>query len=342
MMNQAEMYMRRALELAALAREWVSPNPMVGCVIVHEGLIIGEGFHQKYGGPHAEVNAVADVKDQSLLSESTVFVSLEPCSHFGKTPPCADLLVNLNVKKVVICNLDPNPLVSGRGVKRLREAGIEVETGILEKEGEWLNRRFFKAMRMKMPYIIIKWAETADGFVAAKDGSPVKISNSVVDFNVHRWRAEEDAILVGFNTVINDNPQLTNRLWPEGKNPVRVIIDQALELSLENKIFDESAPTLILNSIKNQKEGHPDYLKIEGDFLQNAMLALAQKGIHSILVEGGPKTINSFFEAGLYDEIRVIKSHLILGEGIAAPHVPAGIPFRKEEKLLDNKIFYYY
>lgn len=191
------MYMKRALELAALGREWVSPNPMVGCVIVHNDKIIGEGFHRKYGQPHAEVNAVDSVEDKSLLSESTVYVTLEPCAHFGKTPPCAELLIKHKVKKVVVCNLDPFPQVAGKGITMLKNAGIDVEVGLLQEEGEELNKRFFKRHRTGLPYVILKWAESKDGFISAEGGKPIKISHPITDIQVHRWRAEEDAILIG-------------------------------------------------------------------------------------------------------------------------------------------------
>ena len=201
--------MQRALELARLGLGNVSPNPMVGCVIVKDGKIIGEGHHEQYGGPHAEVNAVQAVKDQSLLPQSTAYVTLEPCSHFGKTPPCADLLVRHQVKRVVICNEDPNPLVAGQGIERLRNAGIEVEIGLLREEGRVLNRRFFTAFEKKRPYVILKWAQTTDGFVARENYDSKWISNTYSRQLVHKWRAEEDAILVGTNTARYDNPSLT-------------------------------------------------------------------------------------------------------------------------------------
>jgi diaminohydroxyphosphoribosylaminopyrimidine deaminase/5-amino-6-(5-phosphoribosylamino)uracil reductase len=221
--------MSRALELARLGFGKVSPNPMVGCIIVCEGKIIGEGFHQQYGGPHAEVNAIHSVKDKTLLKQSTVYVTLEPCAHYGKTPPCAKLLVEHLVKKVIISNVDPNPLVSGKGIEILRSAGIEVETGLLEQEGLELNKRFFKSIRENAPYIILKWAQTADGFIARDDFDSKWISNKISRKLVHKWRSEEDAILVGKNTAKYDNPTLNVRDWV-GKDPLRIVIDHELVL----------------------------------------------------------------------------------------------------------------
>ena len=216
-----EIYMHRALELARNGAGKVSPNPMVGCVIVHNGTIIGEGWHQQFGGPHAEPNAIAAVNNQELLKDATLYVTLEPCAHFGKTPPCAHLIIEKQIPRVVVCNLDPNPLVAGKGIKLLKDAGIEVKTGILAQEGAFLNRRFFTYINHKRPFIILKWAETADGFVARENYDSKWISNALSRKLVHKWRTEEDAILVGKNTALYDNPQLTSRDW-EGKNPISV------------------------------------------------------------------------------------------------------------------------
>ena len=341
MQNSDQLFMERALELAALGREWVSPNPMVGCVIVHEDLIIGEGFHQKYGGPHAEVNAVNAVKNKELLSESTVYVSLEPCSHFGKTPPCADLLIKHKVKKVVICNEDPFPEVAGKGIEKLKAAEIEVEIGVLKEEGEKLNKRFFKANRTRLPYIVIKWAETADRFVSNQDFSPLKISNSLANFSVHQWRSEEDAIMVGSNTIKTDNPKLNVRHWPNGKNPIRVLIDRKLSLSEQFNIFDKSQKTFIINFIKESFEENLEYLIVEesGNFLIETLKLLKIKGINSVLIEGGPTLISEFFKLGLYDEIRIIKSDIQIGSGIVAPKVPPGISLKSNFSILNNQIF---
>ncbi len=333
--------MQRALQLAALGREWVSPNPMVGCVIVHNDLIIGEGFHQKYGDAHAEVNAFNTVINKDLLSESTVYVTLEPCSHFGKTPPCADLLIRHKVKKVVICNTDPFPQVSGTGIKKLQAAGIEVITGVLDKAGEELNKRFFKAHQTGLPYVVIKWAETSDGFVAQKDGNSLAISNATTNITVHRWRAEEAGILVGTNTVLTDNPQLNARNWPEANNPLRIVIDKNLRIKGDFNIFDRKQKTLIYNLHKNQIDENLEFIQLNSDanFLKNMLSDLKRRGINSVLVEGGPQLIQSFFEEQYYDEIRVIKSDMVLKEGINAPKVPSGIPLVKKYSILNDQIF---
>jgi len=333
--------MQRALQLAALGREWVSPNPMVGCVIVHNDLIIGEGFHQKYGDAHAEVNAFNTVINKDLLSESTVYVTLEPCPHFGKTPPCADLLIKHKVKKVVICNTDPFPQVSGTGIKKLQAAGIEVITGVLDKAGEELNKRFFKAHQTGLPYVVIKWAETSDGFVAQKDGNSLAISNATTNITVHRWRAEEAGILVGTNTVLTDNPQLNARNWPEANNPLRIVIDKNLRIKGDFNIFDRKQKTLIYNLHKNQIDENLEFIQLNSDvnFLKNMLSNLKRRGINSVLVEGGPQLIQSFFEEQYYDEIRVIKSDMVLKEGINAPKVPSGIPLVKKYSILNDQIF---
>lgn len=332
-------YMGRALDLAALGREWVSPNPMVGCVIVQNNQIIGEGFHQKYGENHAEVNAIQSVKDKSLLEGSTVYVTLEPCNHYGKTPPCTNILIESKVKKIIICDVDPSPKVSGRGIERLRQAGIEVEVGLLQERGKKLNQRFFKAHQTGIPYIILKWAETADGYISKEDKSPVKISNTTTDVTVHRWRAEEDAILVGKNTVISDNPRLNVRHWMEGKNPVRVILDSQLEIPSNYNIFDDTQPTLVFNDLKAEKYGNTEW--IQTTEWQAVFKILKEKGIFSVLVEGGKKTLESLMELQLFDEIRVIKSDFILGKGYEAPRLSPPLILEHNTRILNNQIFYY-
>lgn len=331
--------MERALELAALGREWVSPNPMVGCVIVHDDKIIGEGFHRKYGQAHAEVNAIENVANKALLPEATVYVTLEPCAHYGKTPPCAELLIRHRVKRVVICNEDPFPKVSGRGISLLKAAGITTETGLLAREGEALNRRFFKAQRTGLPYVILKWAETADGFIAGAGGTPVKISNTVTDLTVHRWRAEEDAILVGKNTVLTDNPRLNVRHWTDLKQPVRVILASDLEADPGLHIFDNSQKTLIYNREIARTEHQTEY--VPASDLTATLRSLKEKGIYSVLVEGGLKIHESFIKEGLFDEIRVIKSTGEIHEGIPAPALPSGILLEKNIRILNDQIFFY-
>ncbi|WP_461081172.1 bifunctional diaminohydroxyphosphoribosylaminopyrimidine deaminase/5-amino-6-(5-phosphoribosylamino)uracil reductase RibD [Spirosoma flavus] len=325
--------MLRALELATLGRGHVSPNPMVGCVIVHEVAgkeprIIGEGWHQRYGEAHAERNAIAAVHpdDVHLLPESTAYVTLEPCSHYGKQPPCADLLIEKRIGRVVCCNDDPNPLVAGNGFAKLRAAGIDVKTGILAEVGRDLNARFFTFMEKKRPYIILKWAETSDGFIAGKNGQPVKISGDLSHRLVHRWRSEEDAIMVGTNTARNDNPRLNVRLWPihsgSGKNPIRIVFDRSLSLPTDLHLFDGSQPTIVFHA---SVTGRTDTLhNVSYEFTESLIYALEilrQRNIQSILVEGGTTLLQSFMEAGLWDEMHVFRSRGMLGEGIAAPRV---------------------
>ncbi len=311
--------MRRALELAESGRGFVSPNPMVGCVIVYQDQIIGEGFHEIYGGPHAELNAIKAVKNPELLSESTAYVSLEPCAHWGKTPPCANLLVEKGLKKVVIAALDSNPLVGGKGVEILRNAGIEVVTGVLEKEARWQNRRFFTQIEQKQPYVILKWAQSTDGFVARSDYSSKWISNARSRQLVHKWRAEEDAILVGKNTAKYDNPSLTVRDWT-GKNPLRLVIDPNLELPENLNLFDQIVPTICYNTIKSEKTDNLEFVKLNPGFeLKEILDDLNSRKIQSLIVEGGSFILNKFIKEGLWDEARVFTGLTDFKEGISAP-----------------------
>ncbi|WP_288370197.1 bifunctional diaminohydroxyphosphoribosylaminopyrimidine deaminase/5-amino-6-(5-phosphoribosylamino)uracil reductase RibD [uncultured Algoriphagus sp.] len=318
-MENPANYMRRALELAELGLGTVSPNPLVGCVIVHHDRIIGEGYHQKYGGPHAEVNAIQSVKNQDLLPEATVYVTLEPCAHYGKTPPCANLLVEKRVKKVVIAAMDSNPLVGGKGIEILKSAGIEVETGLLETEARWQNRRFFTQIEKNRPYVILKWAQTADGFVARKNFSSKWISSPISRQFVHRWRAEEDAILVGKNTAYYDNPSLNVRDW-SGKDPIRLVIDPQLRLDPHLKIFDQSIPTICYNLLKNEQDQNLEFVKLTANFHPKEILANLQKRkIQSVIVEGGAFVLKNFLDAELWDEARVFTGSSRFGEGIEAP-----------------------
>ncbi len=334
-MKEHELFMKRALDLARLGAGTVSPNPMVGCVIVHQGKIVGEGFHKKYGDWHAEVNAVDSVLDKSILSESEVYVTLEPCSHFGKTPPCADLLVKHHVKKIIVCNLDPNPLVAGKGIQKLIDASIEVETGVLVEEGRELNKRFFTFFEQKRPYIILKWAESADGFIAKPNYETVQISNSLSRRFVHKMRAENDAIMVGTNTVRYDNPQLNIRFWT-GKNPIRVLIDRELSLSVDAKIFDNLQPTFCYNSIKNEENGATIFVKKTD--LKEIVEDLFSRKIQSIIIEGGTKLIESFLKLNLWDEAIVLRSQTSLNEGILSPKISSFGNQKKIEKLGDNEV----
>lgn len=317
--------MQRALELAALGRGCVSPNPMVGCVIVHEGQIIGEGWHQNYGEAHAEVNAVQSVKDPALLKEATIYVSLEPCAHHGKTPPCADMLISHQVKKVVIGAFDTNPLVGGKGIERMRQAGIEVVTDVLEAQSRDLNRRFFTAIEKHRPYIILKWAQTADGFVARKNYDSKWISNEQSRQLVHQWRAQEDAILVGPQTARYDNPRLNVR-GIKGQNPLRLLVDRKLSVAGDLHFFDGSQPTLIYNCLKEESNEGLNYVKLDQeDFLLNLLKDLNKRKIQSLIVEGGAGILNAFIAAGLWDEARIFKSANQFEEGISAPKIEGSL-----------------
>lgn len=328
-------FMQRALQLARLGAGAVSPNPMVGCVIVHDDKIIGEGYHQKYGEAHAEVNAINAVSDKSILSESVIYITLEPCSHFGKTPPCADLLIKHQVKEVIICNNDPNPLVAGQGIEKLRQAGIEVRFGVLEEAGRELNKRFFTYLEKKRPYIILKWAESMDGFIAKKNYEAVQISNVLSRRFVHKMRSEEDAIMVGTNTAKYDNPKLDTRFWT-GKNAISVLIDKALSLPKSLHIFDSSQATICYNLLKNEILGNTILVKIptNNSIEQFIIQDLYQRKIQSIIIEGGTILLQSFIDLGLWDEAFILKSKLILEDGIEAPKI-GGIEVLREN-LGDN------
>ena len=300
------IYMRRALELASLAKGDTGTNPMVGSVIVHNNNIISEGYHHQYGAPHAEVNAINGVKelDKKLLQESTLYVNLEPCSHFGKTPPCSDLIIKHNIKRVVIGCQDSYAEVNGAGIKKLRDAGVDVTVGVLERESKILNRRFFCFHGNKRPYIILKWAQSSDGYLDndRDSDSPMNwLTSSQCKYMVHKLRANESAILVGSNTVKRDNPSLTISHW-SGKNPIRLVIDRELKLGEKYNIFDNKAQTYIIN-IKKEDNNH---IKIKGDteheFMQNLMVSLYNKNITSLIVEGGSKILNMFINNDLYDE----------------------------------------
>lgn len=324
MTSSDEIFMRRALELALLGQGNVAPNPMVGCVIVHENKIIGEGWHQQYGGPHAEVNAINAVTDKSLLPASRLYVTLEPCSHYGKTPPCADLLIQHGVKDVVICNTDPNPLVKGAGIRKLLDTGCQVHVGLLEPEGLDLNRFFFTYHTLKRPYILLKWAETADGFIGKTDGTKLWISNNLSKKLVHKWRAEFPAIMVGTRTALIDNPQLNTRAW-NGKNPTRIILDKDLQLPAYLNLFDQSQPTLVYNYKKQETLPNLERVMLDkNEALLPALLHdLYKRQLNAVLVEGGTVLLNSFIQAGLWDEACVFKSHANLADsGVLAPVLP--------------------
>ncbi len=315
--------MKRCLQLAALGAGRVAPNPMVGALLVHDGIIIGEGYHQQYGQAHAEVNCISSVHESNKdkINQSILYVSLEPCSHFGKTPPCAQFIIENKIPEVVIGCRDPNKVVNGKGIALLKDAGIKVTEDVLEKECKDLNKRFFTFHTLQRPFIILKWAESRDGKMAGAGGGRILISNDLTNRLVHRWRSEEAAILVGTNTAITDDPILNARLWP-GNDPVRMVIDRELILPTSLHLFDHSAPTLVFNTKREESDEKLSYIKITEavDFLQSMMHLLYKKNIQSVLVEGGAKLLQSFIDAGLWDEARVIiNEKLMIGKGINAP-----------------------
>lgn len=334
-----ELFMQRAFDLAQLSRGSVSPNPLVGCVIVHNNEIIGEGRHEKYGEAHAEVNAVASVKDHTLLKDSTVYVNLEPCSHFGKTPPCADMLIKHQVKKVVISNVDPNPLVGGKGIQKLKAAGIEVVTGVLEARGSELNKRFFTFIEKKRPYIILKWAETVDGFIARENFDSKWISNEHSRQLVHKWRSEEDAVLVGTGTAFHDNPSLTVRDW-SGRNPVRIVIDRMTRLPESLTLFDRMQKTICYTLGKFEISNNLEFIMLnEATFQHDMMSDLFKRNIQSIIIEGGATTLQQFINNGLWDEARIFISDKEFGKGISAPQFTGNL-ISKESVFNDTLTVY--
>ncbi len=317
--------MLRCLELAQLGAGSVAPNPMVGCVIVHDSRIIGEGYTSPYGGNHAEVNAINSVNNESLLKKATLYVSLEPCAHFGKTPPCANLIIEKKVKRVVIACLDPFAQVNGLGIKQLMGAGVDVKIGVLESEAKELNRRFFTFHQKKRPYIILKWAETSDGFVDKARTAPsepsLKITCEASDILVHKWRAEEAAIMVGKNTALLDNPSLTTRKY-EGKNPIRILLDGKLETPEAASIFSDEAETLVFHvgeKEKGKRKNGVELIAIESvKNLESILTELHSRNIQSVIVEGGPTLHASFYKAGLWDEIRRFVSPIKAENGVKA------------------------
>jgi diaminohydroxyphosphoribosylaminopyrimidine deaminase / 5-amino-6-(5-phosphoribosylamino)uracil reductase len=333
-----ELLMNRALELASLGKGQVSPNPMVGCVIEHGGRIIGEGWHKAWGGPHAEVNAIQAVEDKNLLAEATLYVSLEPCSHFGKTPPCADLIVEHKLKKVVICNTDPNPLVLGRGISRLTDAGIEVVTGVLAEKGRELNKRFFTFIEKKRPYIVLKWAQTNNGFIASENFDSKWISSPLSRKLVHKWRAQEDAIMVGRQTAAYDDPKLNVRDW-SGKNPIRILIDRNLSLPNTLNLFDGSQPTICYNHVKTEALPNLTYVQIEpsAHIIDDVITDLYHRNIGSVLVEGGSFLLNALIDRQLYDEMRIFVGPVHFPAGIAAPQVH--LQQHKYTTLFEDKLY---
>ncbi|MEN8157262.1 MAG: bifunctional diaminohydroxyphosphoribosylaminopyrimidine deaminase/5-amino-6-(5-phosphoribosylamino)uracil reductase RibD [Bacteroidota bacterium] len=326
MKERDEIYMRRCFELARKGLGMTRTNPLVGSIIVHQDRIIGEGYHHEFGGPHAEVNAIRAVKDPSLLTESTLYCNLEPCSHHGKTPPCCTLISQKGVRRVVISNLDPNPSVNGEGVKQMEEAGIEVISGCLEEEGGRLNRRFFHFHGLKRPYVILKWAKTQDGFLdlMREPGDPVGtnwITDDVSRTLVHKWRSEEAAVMVGTNTVNTDNPRLNIRRWT-GVNPVRVTLDRNGRLTGDAKIFDGTQDTIVFTDDPGKYSGKIRSIHVDPSYdLVELMEELYDQKIISVFVEGGAKLHRSFLDSGLWDEARVFTGKMSFSQGVEAPEI---------------------
>lgn len=316
-----EFYIQRCIELAKKAMGNTYPNPLVGSVIVHNDKIIGEGYHKKAGENHAEINAIESVKDKILLKDSTIYVSLEPCAHYGKTPPCALKIKEVGFKRVVIGAMDSHDKVNGKGKKIITDAGIEVTSGVLEEACIDLNKRFFTYHNKKRPYIILKWAQSQDGFID-KDFQPISISNSLMSQITHQLRADEHAILVGPQTALNDNPSLTVRKT-EGKNPIRILIDFDLIVPQHFNIFNHEAETIIFNTIKDEVISNISFIKIKKENLISQMMdKLYEKNIQSIIVEGGAKTLQHFIDEGIWDEAIVIKNeNLFLSNGTKAPFI---------------------
>lgn len=319
------IYMRRALQLAGRAQGCTAPNPMVGAVVVHNGVIIGEGYHLRAGTPHAEVHALEAVRERSLLPYSTIYVSLEPCSHHGRTPPCTDLIIRSGIRRVVVGTTDTNPKVAGSGIARLMEAGIEVETGVAEVECRRINRRFFTWHEKQRPYVVLKWARSADGYIdlarkAGETPEPNWITGTAERILVHRWRAAEDAILAGGGTVRADNPSLDVRLW-KGKNPIRVIVSRSGAMDQASKVFDGTVDTVLFTC--NDKVSLPGIriVKLAGNqyFIEDVLNALHGMGVQSLFVEGGAFIIRHFIETGMWDEARRFTGRMSFGGGVPDP-----------------------
>ena len=329
-------YMQVCIDLALKGFPLAFPNPMVGCVIVHNDSIIGQGYHQQFGSHHAEVNAIASVENKELLEQSTLYVSLEPCAHFGKTPPCSDLIVKSKIPRVVIGSLDTFSEVNGKGIQRLKETGIEVLTKVLEKECRAINKRFFTFHEKKRPYVILKWAQTSDGYIAPlNQKEPLWISSPESKILVHKWRSQEQAILVGRKTAELDNPLLTTR-EVKGKNPIRIVLDRKLSLNKDLLIFNDDAPTLVVND----KLSSDNHLKIDFNNLAPSLLKeLHSRNIQSIIIEGGAQTLNTFIDAKVWDEARVFTSKKTLEKGVQSPLIQSVI--NHSEIVGDDKLTYF-
>lgn len=337
-----EWFMKRCIELARNGLGTTYPNPMVGSVIVCKDTIIGEGWHKKAGEAHAEVNAVNSVKNRELLKDSTIYVSLEPCSHFGKTPPCSDMIIAENIPNVVVGTVDPNALVAGKGIAKLRAAGINVKVGILEAQCRALNKRFFTFHDKKRPYIILKWAESADGFLSPEtknSQNPVWVSNVYSRQLVHKWRGEEASILAGTQTVIDDNPRLNARDWAAINQPIRIVIDKANRIPPHSHIFDNQQKTIVIcEKIVHAARENVIFetVDFQTGILPQLMEVLHRRGIESMIVEGGRQTLQSFIETEIWDEARVFKSKTMLHRGTPAPDFDW--PDAKKQLIADDEL----
>lgn len=325
--NIHNLYMQRCLQLANIAGGFAAPNPMVGALLVCDNKIIGEGYHRRYGQPHAEPNSIHSVKDKSLLSHSTLYVNLEPCSHFGKTPPCANLIVDSGIPRVVIGTFDPNPKVAGRGVKILEQAGIEVIVGVLENECRELNRRFFIYQEQRRPFVLLKWAQTSDGYLdrirTDNEQLPLSISNKITSQLTHKMRSENQSILVSTNTVLLDNPSLTVRNW-SGKNPVRIALDRQGRIPAGYNLLNGKNQTFIFTEHPHENAHNLEYIPhvFDENALRKMFDIIYKKGIHSVLVEGGSKLLQSIISAGMWDEAHIEVSEQNLCKGVVAPVLP--------------------
>lgn len=339
--NHHDTFMQRCLQLAYQGVAAVAPNPMVGSVLVFDNRIIGEGYHMEFGKNHAEVNCINSVKvqDRALIENAVLYVNLEPCSHHGKTPPCVDLILKNKIKKVVIGCKDFSAKINGIGIQILKENKVEVIVGILEKECIELNKKFFYYEKQKLPYVILKWAESADGFIG-RHNQTIKISNSISDRLVHQWRAEEQAIMVGYQTATQDNPKLDVRLGI-GKNPVRIVFDRDLSLPNNLCLFNQTQSTLVFNYQEHRKDNLVEYIKISNEsILLQILQILHKKNISGLLVEGGAQLIQMFIKANLWNEARVIKSDVFLFEGISSPQIKTAGK-TKDIKVINDRIFFF-
>ncbi len=322
-----DIYMQRCIDLALPGLGHVAPNPLVGAVVVLKDKIIGEGFHRRYGGHHAEVEAIQAVEDKSLLKRSTLYVNLEPCCHHGKTPPCTDLIMKSDIPHVVIGTVDPFDAVAGKGIARLRSQGVNVRVGVLKDECRELNKRFFAFYEKKRPYIILKWAQTADGYIdinrlSNAEKRPTWITSEKLRMLVHKWRTEEAAIMVGTETALKDNPKLNVRDW-HGPNPCRIVIDRRLRLSPDYNLLDDTQPTLVFNEMQSKTTGNTRFIQIpfNQNILPHVMKFLFEERLQSLIVEGGRKLLQSFIDSNLWDEARIFTGSQFFCDGIKAPNL---------------------